>query len=499
MSEIELQNQNEQQSKGKIGRKGFEISVKEDDKEPIPEIQLTWNMPDKDIAKIQRRKRKTSDKYHMHNGLLHRFNLDYKQKFQALVIPVSYAKVVLKLAHDELGHNGTARTYALINRMFYWKGLKKDTENYVKSCHICQQYNIQSVRYTSGHFEVPETPMNFISMDLIGEFKMGSTQGNRYALTVICMLTGYTWCIPIPDKSPETIVKSYIRVVYSKYGGSRKILSDNGTEFKNKLFEQVAKDLGIEHKVYSPPYHPSSNERIEGFHSFLKACLAKHISNSLEWDELVHLVCSVYNFLPNEHSREAPFFLMFGRDPHIPLNDLLRPRIRYLGSDETILSLQAMHNIYKMVAHNLKTAQKRLEKEATKFPTKVKMEDLIMLKRHDKKTFEPVYEGYYRVIQIRGNQVDVQSTTENQTKTVKVVLPVDRVINEMPDYTKFGRKSKLDLDPTKIPNLNWELSTKLSTQTTPTATVSLPSPTVVNTMVKMSVVPTATITNITRL
>ena len=475
-------------------------------------------MPDKDIAKvqrqdgfcrktieeIQRRKRKTSDKYHMHNGLLHRYNLDYKQRFQALVIPVSYAKVVLKLAHDELGHNGTARTYALIKRMFYWKGLKKDTENYVKSCHICQQYNIQSVRYTSGHFEVPEAPMDFISMDLIGEFKMGSTQGNRYALTVICMLTGYTWCIPIPDKSAETIVKSYIREVYSKYGGSRKILSDNGTEFKNKLFEQVAKDLGIEHKVYSPPYHPASNGRIEGFHSFLKACLAKHISNSLEWDELVHLACSVYNFLPNEHSREAPFFLMFGRDPRIPLNDLLRPRIRYLGSDETILSLQAMRNIYKMVAHNLKTARKCLEKEATKFPTKVKTEDLIMLKRHDKKTFEPVYEGYYRVIQIRGNQVDVQSITGDQTKTVhikdvKVVLPVDRVINEMPDYTKFGRKSKLDLDPTKIPNLNWELSTKLCTQTTPTTTVSLPSPTVVNTMVKMSVVPTATVTKITHL
>ena len=327
MSEIELQNQDEQQSKGKLGRKGFEISVKEDDKEPIPEIQLTWNMPDKDIAKvqrqdefcrktieeIQRRKRKTSDKYHMHNGLLHRFNLDYKQRFQALVIPVSYAKVVLKLAHDELGHNGTARTYALIKRMFYWKGLKKDTENYVKSCHICQQYNIQSVRYTSGHFEVPETPMDFISMDLIGEFKMGSTQGNRYALTVICMLTGYTWCIPIPDKSAETIVKSYIREVYSKYGGSRKILSDNGTEFKNKLFEQVAKDLGIEHKVYSPPYHPASNGRIEGFHSFLKACLAKHISNSLEWDELVHLACSVYNFFPMSiHERLRSFSCLEG-------------------------------------------------------------------------------------------------------------------------------------------------------------------------------------------
>ena len=78
-----------------------------------------------------------------------------------------------------------------------------------------------------------------------------------------------------------------------------------------------------------------------------------------------------------------------------------------------------------------------------------------MLKRHNKKTFEPVYEGYHRVLQTRGNQVDVQALMGDQVKMVhikdvKVVLPVDRVINEMPDYTKFGRKSKLNLDPTKI-------------------------------------------------
>ena len=310
----------------------------------------------------------------MHKGLLHRYNTYYKQRFQTLVIPVSYAKVILKLAHDQLGHNGTAGTYALVKRMFYWKGLKKDTESYVKTCQICQQYNIQSGSYAPGHFEVPEAPMDFISMDLIGEFKMGSLKRNRYALTVICMLTGFTWCVPIPDKSAETIVRAYIKEVYSKYGRSRKILSDNGTEFKNKLFDQVAQELGIEHKVYSPPYHTASNGRIEGFHSFLKACLAKHISNTLEWDEMTHIACSVYNFLPNEHSREAPFFLMYGRDPRILLNDLLRPHIRYLGTDEMILSLQAMQNIYKMVAQNLKTVSTQLEKEATKFPTRVKTE-----------------------------------------------------------------------------------------------------------------------------
>ena len=144
----------------------------------------------------------------------------------------------------------------------------------------------------------------------------------------------------------------------------------------------------------------------------------------------------------------------------------------------------------------------RLQKEATKFPTKVKAEDLIMLKRHDKKTFEPVYEGYFRVLKIRGNQVDVQSVTGEQLRTVhikyiKVVLPVDWVINEIPDYANVGRKSKLDLDPNKIPDLNWVLSTKLHTHTTSTTTVHVPSQAVVSTQNTTPIVSSTISTNIT--
>ena len=363
-------------------------------------------------------------------------------------------------------------------RMFYWKGLKKDVEIYIKKCMTCQEYTINAVRYTPGTFEIPEAPMDFISMDLIGEFRMGSTNGNRFALTVICMLSGYTWCVPIPDKSAETVVKAYIKEVYNHFGGSRKILSDNGTEFKNKLFKTVAEELEIEYKVYSPPYHPPSNGRIEGFHSFLKACLSKHIKDPMEWDEIVPFVCSVYNALPNEHSREAPFFLMFGRDPRLPLNDFLRLKLRYLGNNETIISLEAMKKIYKLAAKNLKMARERMNKNKQQArPTKIEVGALIMVKKHDKKLFEPRYEGCYRVVKMRGNQLDIIPIEGGPQKTIhikhaKPIIPVDRVIQEKPDYTTYGRKAKYDLNTDKLPDLNWSLSTHVNTFTLPTTTVS---------------------------
>ena len=184
----------------------------------------------------------------------------------------------------------------------------------------CQRRNKQVVKYATLHFDVATFPMQFISMDLIGEFYPPTAKMNRYALTVICMLTGYVFCVPLRTKTTEEVLQAYVNNIYAKYRGSLKILSDNGTEFKNKIFEQVAKELGVIHKLYTPPYHPASNGRIEGFHAFLKACISKHIAPQLEWDDLMPLACAAYNFIPNEHSRESPFFLMFfGRDPVLPV------------------------------------------------------------------------------------------------------------------------------------------------------------------------------------
>ena len=100
---------------------------------------------------------------------------------------------------------------------------------------------------------------------------------------------------------------------------------------KINCFEQIAKELGVEYKFYTPPYHPASNGCIEGFHAFLKACIAKHVAPQLEWDALIPLACAAYNFIPNEHSKESPFFLMFGRDPVPTFEHLTRTKSKIYG------------------------------------------------------------------------------------------------------------------------------------------------------------------------
>ena len=81
-------------------------------------------------------------------------------------------------------------------------------------------------------------------MDLIGKFHPPSSKGNRYTLMVICMHTGFVFCIPLKTKSASDVVKAYIDRVYSQFGSSEKVLSDNGTEFKNKLMDDLCGTIG---------------------------------------------------------------------------------------------------------------------------------------------------------------------------------------------------------------------------------------------------------------
>ena len=106
-------------------------------------------------------------------------------------------------------------------------------------------------------------PMDFICMDLIGKFHPPTSL--CYALMAVCTLTGFTWCILLMTKTADEVAKAYLDHIYSLFGGSVKIMMDNGTEFKKKLFKEVVEKLGTEFFIHSPPYRPQSNGKIEGF------------------------------------------------------------------------------------------------------------------------------------------------------------------------------------------------------------------------------------------
>ena len=175
--------------------------------------------------------------YTIQKDILRRIVTIDNAQFLPIVLPHALIGHVLSLAHDHLGHNGINHTYAMVRRLYFWKGMKLSITKYIKNCNICQKRNLQIVPYAKLHFNAATFPMEFISMNLISEFYPPSKSGHKYALTVVCMLTGYVFCILLRTKLASEVVQAYIDNVYAKFGGSLKILSDNGMEFKNQLFK----------------------------------------------------------------------------------------------------------------------------------------------------------------------------------------------------------------------------------------------------------------------
>ena len=151
---------------------------------------------------------------------------------------------------------------------------------------------------------------------------------------------------------------------------------------------------------------------------------------------------------------------MFGRDPILPLTTLLEPKIRYMGNDVNILSLEAMKNMFEVAATHLKLAQERGDPKGNLLPNKLQPGDTVLVQNHLKGLFDPKYIEDYRVVSLKGNQVEVQPANGGPTemkhiKHVKYILPADRYINQLPDYSVFGRKMTFRMNPDHIPDLHW--------------------------------------------
>ena len=395
------------------------------------------------------------------NELLTRKVIDGGHEFHAIYLPSVLIFQVLRTAHDDLGHNGFPRTYAALKRVFFWKGMKEDIRKHCKTCATWQLHKLENMKFESKFFRPSLQPMDFICMDLIGEFHRPTSRGHRYALTAICMLTGFTWCVPLKTKTVEEVAKAYMAHIYSNFGGSIKILTDNRTEFKNKLFKEVFEKLGTEFSIHSPPYRPQSNGKIEGFHRFLKTCIGKHINYGLEWDELTPMATAC-NFFPNCNARESAFFVMFGRDPINKLNMLLHSARRYFRDDNGLPNLEALKNIYQVVAQQLLNSRERYVKKhhnQQRSESPVQAGDLILIKDNTAKSFEPLYKGNYRVVKVHGNNVEIRDYRGNismvHVTDMKKITLMEQVVDEYEQVGKEGRFSKKCIPRGYIPDFDW--------------------------------------------
>ena len=89
-------------------------------------------------TQIEKGNIKEGQTYKVQNKLLKRYVTDGNNMYKTVVLPRALIAQVLKMAHNDLGHNGTHRTYMLLKRLYYWKGLKPSIVKHIQRCYQCQ-------------------------------------------------------------------------------------------------------------------------------------------------------------------------------------------------------------------------------------------------------------------------------------------------------------------------------------------------------------------------
>ena len=187
----------------------------------------------------------------------------------------------------------------------------------MKQCQICQQTKAEQ-RPPAGLMgqRVIDGPWQVVAGDITGPF-VKSKLGYEYILVFQDLFTRWVECVPIRRANAKTVLKEFKDRVVLRFGTPEVFLSDNGTEFKNKVVDEYLAGLGVHHST-TPPYHPQANP-VERVNRTLKTRLIAFVEEShTEWDQkLPELMFSLNNSV-HASTGVSPAALNYGRQPLPP-------------------------------------------------------------------------------------------------------------------------------------------------------------------------------------
>ncbi|XP_068250341.1 uncharacterized protein [Palaemon carinicauda] len=256
----------------------------------------------------------------MRNGLLYRIIQKYKKRQllgkEQLVVPVKCIRLVLRLAHDipVSGHFSHRKTFNKINEIFWWQGMTSDIYKYCKSCDVCQKSSLVGKVKKAQMVKLPviSTPFYRVAIDLVGPISPPSEAGHRYILTMVDYASSFPDAVALKNITSEDIAEALISI-FSRVGVPKEILSDRGPQFRSELMLQVHKLLGVK-PLFSTPYHPTANGRIERQHQILnsilkKICELKHN----QWHRFIPAALFAMREIPSDTTGFSPFEILYGR------------------------------------------------------------------------------------------------------------------------------------------------------------------------------------------
>ncbi|GFX35997.1 retrovirus-related Pol polyprotein from transposon opus [Trichonephila clavipes] len=319
-------------------------------------------------------------------------------------IPGSLRKDIMKEFHDLplAGHLGKRKTYLKLRDTCYFPFMRKYIFEYVSTCDRCQKFNYKNA-LPAGRLMpiVSKYPNEIVTLDLVGPYPASRPERYKFILVITDHFTKW-----------------------SRYGAPISLISDNGPQFISDVFEHLSHRLDIKH-MKTVTYRPQSN-LTERVNRNLVQMIASFVEENHEnWDQFLHEFAFALRTAVNETTNKTPAELFLGRKIITPFSKLINVTedAKYVGNNIERLFDEARRNMQKQ--HRSWEKHYNLRRR----DVHIKVNDLVLLQTHflsaaGKKQvgkFMPKFEGPYKVLEIKGNNLVIWKNGRNITVNIDQV------------------------------------------------------------------------------
>ena len=140
----------------------------------------------------------------------------------------------------------------------------------------------------------------------------------------------------------QTMAKTLWDKFIVHYGLPEKILTDQGCNFESQLVADLCELMGV-WKIQTSPYHLQTNGQCERFNSTLINMLGTlPKEKKSEWKNHIGTLVHAYNYTQNSATGFSPYYLMFSRQPCLPVDVALGLAPRTITEPSTTKFVQKL-------------------------------------------------------------------------------------------------------------------------------------------------------------
>ena len=344
-------------------------------------------------------------------------------KYCQMILPEKYHNIVYTELHQKMGHLSLERVEDLARRRFFWPHMSADIDYFIHHKCPCLMTKKPNMPERAPLVPIHATyPFEMISIDYL---KVDMCKGGfQYILVATDHFTRFSQAYATRSNSSRAAADKLFNNFILQFGFPTRIHHDKGQEFNSKLFQQLHSLAGIK-MSNTTPYHPQGDGQCERLNrtviNMLKAIPDKEKKN---WKEHLPKLMFAYNSTINKTTQFSPFFLLFGRNPRLPIDDhfpTLSDGILSTQPDSDPKKFEKFAEVWKeKMDQAYDIANKNIEKSAqynkSKYDKHAKSVELVIgdrvlvknFKPKDSTTFANKLSSYYEesVYEVIGKHID---------------------------------------------------------------------------------------------